>query len=231
MIVNNIKTNALVVLSGGQDSTTCLMWALENFSEVKAISFDYGQRHRVELYLAEKTAKRFNVDWKLLPINTLSLLGNSALVDANLDITQQHNVDKSLPASFVPGRNLILLTFAAAYAYQFDCHDLVTGVCQTDYSGYPDCRSTTIDSLAKTITLGMEYAVRIHTPMMKLTKAETWKMAHDLYGDEGIQWIVENTHTCYNGDRTSKYDWGYGCNKCPACNIRQRGYEEWRNNI
>ena len=218
---------ALVVLSGGQDSTTCLLWALDKFNEVEAISFNYGQRHKIELKFAEKTVKHFNCEWSLININSFAEIGNSALVDNSIEISDKHPKNNNLPASFVPGRNIILLTLSAAFAYKKNINDIVTGVCETDYSGYPDCRDNTIQLLEKTLKAGMDYWIKIHTPLMFLTKAESWKIAYDSKGEEGIKWIVENTMTCYNGIMDLN-EWGRGCGNCPSCKIREKGYREWR---
>ncbi len=213
-----MKFHALVVLSGGQDSTTCLYWALRKFggsSNVAALTFDYGQRHRVELGAARKIAKIAGIHHEILPIDTFAALGGNALIDRKIEITGENDSPAHLPNTFVPGRNLIFLTFAAAYACQREIHDIVTGVAQTDYSGYPDCRRETIDSLEQTIKLGMSYPVEIHTPLMHKSKAETVKMAADLGALEALAW----SHTCYNGEYPP-------CGSCPACILRRKGFDE-----
>lgn len=210
-----MTSKALIVLSGGQDSTTCLYWALDRFGvdAVTTITFDYGQRHRVELDCANRVADFAGVPNKILPIDTFIALGGNALTDRAIEV--QKNVDADLPTTFVPGRNIVFLTFAAAYAWQRKIGHLVTGVAQTDYSGYPDCRQETIDALESTIRLGMESNVVIHTPLMNLSKKETVLLARDL----GALEAMALTHTCYNGRRPP-------CGECPACRLRARGFDE-----
>ncbi len=206
---------ALVVLSGGQDSTTCLYWAIDRFGRdrVESLTFDYGQRHRTELACAARVAEFAGVRNTLLPIDTFAALGGDALTDA--DVAVEPGVDDAtgLPNTFVPGRNLIFLTFAAAYAYRHGITELVTGVAQTDYSGYPDCREGTMTSLQQTLRLGMEFALTIHTPLMHLSKKETVELARDL----GCLPAMAYTHTCYNGQRPP-------CGACPACELRAQGF-------
>jgi len=208
---------ALVVLSGGQDSTTCLYWALERFGSgrVAAVTFDYGQRHRIELTCAAQVAAQAGTPHTVLPINTFAVLGGNALTDANIAVKTGVDAHTQLPNTFVPGRNLIFLTFAAALAYQQDIHHLVTGVAQTDYSGYPDCRQTTLQALEQAIRLGMDCDIALHTPLMFKSKAETVLMARDL----GALPALANTHTCYHGQQPP-------CGKCPACVLRAKGFAE-----
>ena len=210
-----MSTSALVVLSGGQDSTTCLYWALSKFGAdaVETLTFDYGQRHRIELECAARVADFAGVPNKVLTIDTFAALGGNALTDATIDVEQGKNAE--LPNTFVPGRNLIFLTFAAAYAWQRKIGHLVTGVAQTDYSGYPDCRQETIDALESAIRLGMESDVVIHTPLMNLSKKETVLLANEL----GALDAMALTHTCYLGLRPP-------CGECPACKLRAKGFEE-----
>ncbi len=205
----------LVVLSGGQDSTTCLYWAIDRFGrdKVHTITFDYGQRHRVELECAAKVAAHAGVSNVCLPIDTFNALGGDALTDADIEVSSAES--SGLPNTFVPGRNIIFLTFAAAYAYQRGIRHLVTGVAQTDYSGYPDCREATIEALEETLRLGMEYDLTIHTPLMHLSKKQTVEMARDLGGLDAMAL----THTCYNGKRPP-------CGQCPACKLRANGFAE-----
>ena len=204
---------SLVVLSGGQDSTTCLYWALNKFQEVLTITFDYGQRHRVELDAAKKIAQIAGVPNEIFPINTFEKLGGNSLTGkADVESTTS---DGEFPNTFVPGRNLIFLTFAAAYAYQKGIKDIVAGVCQTDYSGYPDCRQNTIEALQVAVNLGMEYQVKIHTPLMWMTKAETVHFAKEVGALEALAW----SHTCYNGKVPP-------CGNCPACTLRAKGFKE-----
>jgi 7-cyano-7-deazaguanine synthase len=212
-----VQEKAIVVLSGGQDSTTCLYWAMNKFgkNDVESVTFDYGQRHRVELECAATIASRAGVRNTLLPINTFGVLGGTALTEDAIDVKSDLNPDSELPNTFVPGRNLIFLTYAAALAYQGGVRHLVTGVAQTDYSGYPDCREETIIALAKTINLGMETDIRIHTPLMHLSKADTIRLAIDV----GALEAMADTHTCYNGQRPP-------CGECPACVLRAKGFEE-----
>jgi len=210
-----MASKVVVVLSGGQDSTTCLYWALDRFGvdNVLALTFDYGQRHRIELDCAANVAQHARVAHTTLPIDTFLALGGNALTDAGIVVDEAPG--NALPNTFVPGRNLIFLTFAAAFAWQRDIVDLVTGVAQTDYSGYPDCRRDTIDELEKTLGLGMQREFRIHTPLMNLSKKETVEMARDL----GALDAMALTHTCYNGLRPP-------CGECPACRLRVKGFLE-----
>lgn len=212
----NSRHQSLVVLSGGQDSTTCLYWALDKFGKenVETVTFDYGQRHRIELECAKRVAEVAGVPNTQLPINTFAVLGGNALT-GSMDV--QNGVDPAtqLPNTFVPGRNLIFLTFAAALAYQKRISHLVTGVAQTDYSGYPDCREKTIQALEKAINLGMESELSIHTPLMFKSKKETVEMARDVGALEAMSF----THTCYNGQQPP-------CGTCPACLLRSKGFEE-----
>ncbi len=213
--------SALVLFSGGQDSTTCLYWALERYEHVLAISFDYGQRHAVETQQAEKIAKDAGVPLKQLRISSLAQLGGNALTD---DIAVENNLDAEtgLPNTFVPGRNLFFLTLAAAYAYQIGAKHIVGGMCETDYSGYPDCRQDFVSHARQTINLAMEAQFEIHTPLMYLDKAATWQLADKL---GCLEVIVNDSHTCYNNDREHFHAWGYGCGECPACELRRTGYE------
>ena len=208
---------ALVVLSGGQDSTTCLYWAIDRFgaANVNTLTFDYGQRHRIELECAHRVAAHAGVSNTLLPINTFAALGGDALTDSDIDVQSDVDTTEGLPNTFVPGRNLVFLTFAAAYAYQRGIGNVVTGVAQTDYSGYPDCREGTITALQHAIRLGMEFDVTLHTPLMHLSKKETVELARDLGGLPAMAL----THTCYNGEQPP-------CGECPACVLRARGFAE-----
>ena len=212
-----LNTQALIVLSGGQDSTTCLYWALDKFGSdaVEAITFDYGQRHRVELGCAARVAEFAGVPHTVMPIDTFAALGGNALTDQNIGVQKDADIETDLPNTFVPGRNIVFLTFAAAYAWQRNIEHLVTGVAQTDYSGYPDCRQETIEALQATIRLGMASNVVIHTPLMSLSKKETVLLARDL----GALEVMALTHTCYEGRRPP-------CGECPACVLRARGFNE-----
>jgi 7-cyano-7-deazaguanine synthase len=212
---------ALVLFSGGQDSTTCLYWAKREFPTVEAIAFDYGQRHRVELEQAELIAKQATVPLQIC--NVRGLLSGSALTDPDQDPAAPHVLNPDLPAAFLPGRNALFLTIAAAEACRRGIHDLVGGMCQTDYSGYPDCRRTFVDSMEKSLSLAMDFPFQIHTPLMNLSKAEIWRLAKEL----GVLEIVrELTHTDYHGDRSTYNEWGYGKLDNPASILRAQGYEE-----
>ena len=207
--------SAVVVLSGGQDSTTCLYWALDRFEpgRVQAVTFDYGQRHRIELDCARDVAEFAGVAHTVLPIDTFAALGGNALTEAEIDVEAMP--EEGLPNTFVPGRNLVFMTFAAAFAYQREIPNLVTGVAQTDYSGYPDCRQSTLEALERALSLGMEYDFRLHTPLMSLSKKETVELAVEL----GAMPAMALTHTCYEGQRPP-------CGRCPACELRAKGFAE-----
>jgi 7-cyano-7-deazaguanine synthase len=209
--------SALVVLSGGQDSTTCLYWALNRFGagSVETVTFDYGQRHQIELDCATRVAARAGVAQTVLPIDTFAALEGNALTDGNIAVRDGADAQTGLPNTFVPGRNLIFLTFAAALAYPRGIRHLVTGVAQTDYSGYPDCRQTTLQALEHTLRLGMAYELTIHAPLMFQSKADTVRLARDL----GALPALADTHTCYNGIQPP-------CGECPACVLRARGFAE-----
>lgn len=215
---------ALVLFSGGQDSTTCLYWAKQRFDAVEAIGFDYGQRHRIELEQARTIAQMADTPFHVVDLK--GLLASSALTERGSDLNAPHPKDCGLPATFVPARNLLFLVVAASHAYGRGCVDLVTGMCQTDFSGYPDCRRVFADSLQTTLSLAMAPRdFRIHTPLMYLDKADTFKMAADL----GIlELVLELTHTDYNGDRSERHDWGYGKLDNDASRLRARGWEEFR---
>ncbi len=212
---------ALVLFSGGQDSATCLFWAKAHFARVEAIGFRYGQKHAVELEQAAIIAREADVPFRVFDLT--GMLSHSALTEHERDVSAPHPLDAALPAAFVPGRNALFLTLAASHGYTLGLHDLVGGMCQTDYSGYPDCRRVFVEAQQTALTLALGTDLRIHTPLMYLTKAETWKMARDL----GVLEIVRReTHTDYNGDRTCWNEWGYGKLDNPASILRARGYEE-----
>ncbi len=223
--------HAIVLFSGGQDSTTCLAWALQRFAHVETIGFDYGQRHKVELEVRPRILAAFAAR---LPAQAarlgedhmvdLGVLGALSQTSLTSDVAIAMRQD-GLPNSFVPGRNLLFLTFAAAIAYRRGATHLVGGMCETDYSGYPDCRDDTIKAMQVALGLGMDRRFVLHTPLMWIDKAATWHLAYDLGGAPLIDIVREETHTCYEGDRTHRHDWGYGCGACPACQLRRVGYE------
>lgn len=233
-ILQGSATSALVLFSGGQDSATCLAWALQKFARVETIGFDYGQRHVVEMQarLAVREAMK-----QVLP-QYADRLGHDHVVDltgygriAESSLTSERAIEmdaRGLPATFVPGRNLIFLTAAAALSDRRGLEVLVTGVCETDYSGYPDCRQATIDAMSQALTLGLDRPVPIETPLMYLTKAQTWELAHQIGGQPLVDAIIETSHTCYAGDREHRHDWGYGCGTCAACELREAGYHQWK---
>lgn len=211
---------AIILLSGGQDSTTCLFWAKKHFSEIYAVGFDYGQMHVKELEQAKKICKDANVDYKIFDIK--GLLSPSSLTEHS-DHTKKSNINNELPASFTAGRNLLFLTIASSYGANLGINDIITGVCQTDYSGYPDCRRNTIDAMQLALSLGIGINdIRIHTPLMYLDKAETWKLAKEL---NCLDVIINDTLTDYNGDETMN-EWGMGVNNNPATELRVKGFYE-----
>ena len=224
---------AIVLFSGGQDSATCLAWALDRFSVVETVGFDYGQRHSAELVARPRLlgmlrdrfptwAARLHED-HVLDLGILKTIGGNALTDAS-KIELGAN---GLPTTFVPGRNILFLTVAAALAYRRGIRHLVAGTCETDYSGYPDCRDETIKAISHALDLGMDSHFTIHTPLMRLDKASTWALAERLGGKPLLELIIDETVSCYEGDRLHRHAWGYGCNSCPACELRARGYERY----
>src|SRR5262249_20918776 len=229
----NLDT-ALVLFSGGQDSTVCLAWALERFASVETIGFDYGQRHRAELDVRERLrarlaamrpawAERLGED-HLVKLDALAAISETALTrEVAIEIA-----DGGLPTTFVPGRNLVFLAFAGALAYRRGAKHLVAGMCETDFSGYPDCRDDTIKAMQLALNLGMERRFVIHTPLMWIDKAATFAMAYDIGGQQLVDLLIEDTHTCYLGDRSQRHDWGYGCASCPACRLRAEGFARWK---
>ena len=219
---------ALVVFSGGQDSTTCLGWAKSRFDYVESITFDYGQKHRVEIAQAAKIAKALHVKNTLLSLDAFSQLNDSALIDSSLDISSSHRTHTNLPSSFVPNRNAIFFTLAHAFAQKQGIEHIIIGVNQTDYSGYPDCREPFVKALEIALNLGSEANITFHFPLMYLTKAETFKLSQE----EGVlDLVINESHTCYNGDHTHKHAWGYGCGECPACVLRKAGWEAYTESI
>ena len=228
-----MHTSALVLFSGGQDSTTCLAHALNRFERVETIGFDYGQRHHVEMQARLTVldelrgqfpawAPRMGQDHVL----DLAVLGQVSETSLTRDMAFRME-STGLPNTFVPGRNLLFLTLAAALAYRRDLQVIVTGVCETDFSGYPDCRDDTMKAMQLALSLGMDKRFLIDTPLMWIDKADTWQLARDLGGDRLVSLITEHTHTCYQGDRTHRHAWGYGCGTCPACELRARGFERY----
>lgn len=227
------ETSALVLFSGGQDSTVCLAWALGRYERVETIGFKYGQRHSVELGQREIVRSKLarHGDWahRLGPDTVLDLPALERISDTAL--TRETEITfaaTGLPTTFVPGRNLLFLTYAAALAYRRGIGTLVGGMCETDFSGYPDCRNDTIQTLAQALSLGLATPVTIETPLMYIDKAGTWELASKLGGADLIQIIIEDTHTCYMGDRTNRHEWGYGCGICPACDLRAKGWTQWQ---
>ena len=233
--MSDTSTNetALVLFSGGQDSATCLAWALARFARVELLGFNYGQRHLIELDCRDRLIdgfKAMNPDWAgrigdshTLDIPTLSTISDTALTR---DVAIEMGKD-GLPNTFVPGRNLLFLTFAAALAYRRGITHIIGGMCETDYSGYPDCRNDTIRALQTALTLGMDKPFELHTPLMWRDKADTWRLAHELGGDGLVDLIRQDSHTCYLGERGTLHDWGYGCGTCPACALRAKGWNEF----
>ena len=227
------KTQALVLFSGGQDSTVCLAWAMSRFDRVETVGFDYGQRHAQELAARPRiraAMTRFP-QWTeklgedhLIPVSAPRAIGGSALTESMAIMMGKDG----LPNTFVPGRNLMFLTAAAALGYRRGIADLVGGMCETDFSGYPDCRDETMRAMAKALSLGLARDVKIHTPLMFIDKAETWRLAEELGGPALVELIVEESVTCYEGDRTWRHDWGYGCGVCPACELRAKGFEKFK---
>jgi 7-cyano-7-deazaguanine synthase len=227
------NTSALVLFSGGQDSTVCLAWALTRFARVESVGFDYGQRHATELTARPPILEKLRAisplwnarlgDDHLLPLDVLKAIGGSALTE---DVKIEMGAN-GLPTTFVPGRNVMFLTAAAALGYRRGITDLVGGMCETDFSGYPDCRDETVKATARALSLGLAQNLTVHTPLMWIDKAATWKLAEELGGPALVDLIVEETVTCYEGDRIHRHDWGYGCGKCPACQLRAAGYTKY----
>jgi 7-cyano-7-deazaguanine synthase len=231
--MSNAK-GALVLFSGGQDSTTCAAWALDRYQRVETIGFDYGQRHAIELEVRPavlQSLRRMSPEWDarlgedhMIDLGLLGKISDTSLT-RDVEITMQAN---GLPNSFVPGRNLLFMMVAATLAYRRGLDVLVGGMCETDYSGYPDCRNDTMESLERTLNLGMATTLSIETPLMWLDKAATWQLAQQLGGDALVECVRTETHTCYLGERGALHDWGYGCGRCPACELRARGYHAFR---
>jgi 7-cyano-7-deazaguanine synthase len=227
------SAGALILFSGGQDSTVCVAWALERFARVETVGFDYGQRHAVELEARREVraaliagfpdwAERLGAD-HMLDIRAFGAIGETAMTSDRAIETDE----RGLPSTFVPGRNLVFFTYAAALADRRGLSHLVGGMCETDFSGYPDCRRATLDAVEQALRLGLDRDLTLQTPLMALTKAETWAFAKILGGEALVEIIVERSHTCYLGERGTLHAWGYGCGECPACELRATGYETW----
>ncbi len=230
----SLLDKALVLFSGGQDSTVCLVWALQRFAQVETIGFDYGQRHAVELEVRAGIRARLSAlsaawrvrlaDDHVVQIDALAAISETALTrEVAIEVAET-----GLPTTFVPGRNLVFLVFAGAVAYRRGIKHLVAGMCETDYSGYPDCRDDTIKAMQLALTLGMDRRFVIHTPLMWIDKAATFALAHEIGGDPLIELLLDQTHTCYLGDRQHRHAWGFGCGECPACRLRADGYTKWK---
>ena len=226
--------SALVLFSGGQDSTACLAWALTRFARVETIGFDYGQRHAIELTTRTRVLERIREVFapareRLGEDHLVDLRGFGRVAESSLTREQEIRMgERGLPNSFVPGRNLAFFVYAAAVADRRSIDHLVGGMCETDFSGYPDCRKETLDAMQNVLNLGIERPYIIDTPLMFITKAQTWALTHALGGDALVDLVLEDTHTCYLGERGARHDWGYGCGTCPACDLRARGFEQWR---
>ncbi len=228
-----MNSSALVLFSGGQDSTTCLTWALSRYERVETIGFDYGQRHKIELACRAPviaSIKRAFPLWaeklgddRVISLDSVKSIGDTALTS---EVAIEMN-DSGLPNTFVPGRNILFLTVAAAIAYRRAIGTIVAGVCETDYSGYPDCRDEFIKAMQAALNLGMARQFSLETPLMWIDKAATWRLAYELGGDALLDIIREQTHTCYLGDRSKRHDWGFGCGTCPACELRKNGYAKY----
>jgi 7-cyano-7-deazaguanine synthase len=224
---------ALVLFSGGQDSTVCLVWALERFARVETVGFDYGQRHAIELTVRARLREKLSAmrpAWQarlgedhMIRLDAIAAMSDTALTrETAIEIA-----DNGLPTTFVPGRNLIFFCFAGALAYRRGAGHLVAGMCETDYSGYPDCRDETVKAMQNALRLGLDKPLTIHTPLMWIDKAATFAMAESLGGADLLGLIVEDTHSCYLGDRSHRHDWGYGCGDCPACQLRAQGFAKF----
>lgn len=224
---------ALVLFSGGQDSTVCLAWALERYGRVETVGFDYGQRHAVELEARKAVRARIAREFpawaaRLGPDHMLDLKGFGAVAESALTAERAIEMtERGLPSTFVPGRNLVFLVYAAALADRRGLAALVGGMCETDFSGYPDCRRDTLDAMEQALNLGMEQDFRVETPLMRLTKSQTWALAKGLGGEALVDIVLADTHTCYLGERGDIHPWGHGCGTCPACELRARGWDAW----
>jgi len=225
---------ALVLFSGGQDSTVCLAWTLERFGRVETVGFDYGQRHLVELSVRTRLREKMsalNGAWKarlgddhLIKLDSLATISETALTrETAIEIAES-----GLPTTFVPGRNLVFFSFAGALAYRRGARHMVAGMCETDYSGYPDCRDDTVKAIQVALSLGLDKRITIHTPLMWVDKADTFAMAEEIGGKAFLDLVIEDSHSCYLGDRAQRHDWGYGCGACPACKLRAEGFAKFK---
>lgn len=228
------ERRALVLFSGGQDSTVCLAWALNRFRQVETIGFDYGQRHRIEMDVRLDTLRELRNAFPVWSdrlgddhVIDLAVLGQISETSLTRDVAIAYE-QSGLPNTFVPGRNLLFLAFAATIAYRRGLDVLVGGMCETDFSGYPDCRDNTMKAMQLALSLGLDRKLRVETPLMWIDKAQTWALAAQLGGTALTALIVEHTHTCYHGVRGKRHDWGYGCGECPACALRKAGHAKWR---
>ncbi len=241
MVINqhiNTDNHALVLFSGGQDSAICLAWALKNFAHVQTIGFDYGQRHHIEIQCRQKVREEIVA----LPPFQNSSLGTDTLIElssfgamSDTALTQPYAITDTeqktgLPNTFVPARNMLFLTYAGSYAYQNKTKNLIAGMCETDFSGYPDCRLATLTAIMHGLNLALDDELHLHTPLMHLNKANSWVFAHTLGGSALVDLICEHSHTCYEGTRDHRYEWGYGCAQCPACVLRAKGWDGYQNN-
>ena len=224
---------ALVLFSGGQDSTVCLAWALERFARVETVGFDYGQRHVIEMEVRARVRAgmaALNPKWKarlgedhVVKLDALAAISDTALTrDTAIELSEN-----GLPTTFVPGRNLVFFCFAGAIAYRRGARHVVAGMCETDYSGYPDCRDDTVKAMQVALSLGLDKRLTLHTPLMWIDKADTFALAKDIGGQPFLDLVIEDSHSCYRGDRTHRHDWGYGCNDCPACALRAQGFAKF----
>ena len=232
--VMTTPSKALVLFSGGQDSTTCLAWALSQFAYVETVGFDYGQRHRIEMDVRLTTLSELRAAFPAWGdrlgddhVVDLAVLGQISETSLTRDVAIAYE-QSGLPNTFVPGRNLLFLTFAATIAYRRGLEVLVGGMCETDFSGYPDCRDNTMKAMQLALSLGLDRKLRVETPLMWIDKAQTWALADQLGGGALTDLIVEHTHTCYHGVRGERHEWGYGCGECPACALRKAGHTKWR---
>jgi 7-cyano-7-deazaguanine synthase len=232
--VTILPETALVLFSGGQDSTVCLAWTLERFGRVETVGFDYGQRHLVELSVRSRLREKMsalNGAWKarlgddhLIKLDSLAAISETALTrETAIEIAES-----GLPTTFVPGRNLVFFSFAGALAYRRGARHMVAGMCETDYSGYPDCRDDTVKAIQVALSLGLDKRITIHTPLMWVDKADTFAMAEEIGGKAFLDLVIEDSHSCYLGDRAQRHDWGYGCGACPACKLRAEGFAKFK---